>query len=81
MNKLQWYLLSIVSTLGMMWFIKLDSFYWGCMNMLFGTPSNHVMDFADVWCIINGEIYEPFIYLLFGLGTVFLLLAFLEKGK
>ncbi len=76
MNKKQWYVLSISSIIMMLIFIALDGAYWGCLGSMYGTLS-----VSDVWCIVNGEIYEPFIHLSYALSLVFLIMGFLEAKK
>ena len=73
MKRSQWLTLSIASYIGMGWFIRLDSGFWSCLNLL-----SEKLGSYDVWCIVNGEIYEPFIYLTFGLGIVFSICFLLE---
>lgn len=77
MNKKQWALLSIFSWILSFIFIGIDSLYSSCLNLLFISES--ALDFTDVWCIVNGEIYEPFIYLFGSLGIIFMILGWLEK--
>ena len=79
MNRKQWNVLSITSWILMILFIGIDSLNNRCLNLRLLSESP--LDFSDVWCIINSEIHEPFIYLFFVLGITFLICAGLEKKK
>ena len=73
MNRKQWYVLTIASFLFGMFFISIDTSSTSCLGFFTET-----INFSDIWCVINAEMYEPFIY-LFNLGwIVFLICAWLE---
>lgn len=74
MNKNQWYKLSISSVILMFIFIGIDSLYRGCSRAV-----SNQLSVYDIWCIVNAEIYEPFIYLFFILNWIFLICGWLEK--
>ncbi len=77
MNKSQWYVLSIFFTLMGMWFIYLDNLQrGGCINQPDSAPLSSVVYFC-----INGEILEPFIWILIPLGVILLVLGIMEKNK
>jgi len=78
MNKAQWNVLSVFSYVLMFIFIGLDSQYYSCSN--FALLEN-TLNSGDIWCIVSGEIYEPFIYLFFSLGIIFLILGWLESRR
>lgn len=76
MNKIQWFILSIFFILMGMYFISLD-FLSPLSCGIEGKP----LDTGDVWCVINAEMFDPFINLLFPLGFICLILGFLEPKK
>ena len=42
---------------------------------------NEPMSIGDIWCVVNSEMYEPFITLSYLLGIVFMVMGFLEKKE
>ena len=39
------------------------------------------LDTGDVWCVINAEMFDPFIWLTGFLWVIFIVLGFLEPKK
>lgn len=73
MNKKQWITLSITFWILMFLFIGLDR-----INTCVLDTGNLPLGEYDIWCIVNGEIYEPFIYLFFVLAIAFSICGFFE---
>ena len=65
MNKKQWFVLQIGFLLIMFFFIKIDT-----------SPMHCRLD--DVWCVMQAEMFDPFIYLLFGISNICLVCGWLE---
>ena len=76
MNRNQWLVLQFSSIALMLLFISLDSSYWGCIGSMYGE-----LNASDVWCIVNGKIYDPFIWLFGILNFVFMICGFLEPKR
>ena len=74
MKSNQWYVLGFAFLILMILFINIDLTF-NC-NMFSVTDEN--LDKADIWCIVNGEIYDPFIYLFAVLWIVCWINAWLE---
>ena len=90
MNRKQWGVFAWGFLLLGLLFIGIDSLNNNCfnlklelslMNMRLGTPIQDNLDFADVWCVVNSEIYEPFIYISYFLWIVFLICGWLEPKE
>ena len=73
MNKKQWYVLAIAFTLLAMLFMYISLQWKGFCNK-FGEVT-----MSNIFSCIRGEIFSPFVYLLFGLGIVFMICAWLES--
>lgn len=76
MNRYQWAVLIIGLTGIMFMFIRMDAM----------SPSECVVPGTElttyeVWCIINAEMFDPFIWLLGFLIPVLTICAFLEPKK
>jgi len=74
MNQKQWYVLSIVSYLASILFVKISLQWKGYCNLDAVTMSN-------IFSCIRGEIFSPFVYLLYFFGFAFLICALLEPKK
>ena len=88
MNKKQWFALAFSFMLIGFMFIGLDQMNGSCLNAFLefniiqakqGIPTDLVL--SDIWCVVNSEMYEPFIYLFHALWIVFMILGFMEKKK
>ena len=77
MNKNQWFILSITFWILMFLFIKVDSTF-NC-DMFSVTEAN--LDKSDIWCVVNSEIYDPFIWLFPILAIAFFVCGWLEPKK
>jgi len=64
MKSSQWFVLSIMFWILMGWFIFIDSTF----NCDMFSLEERSLSQADIWCVVNSEIYDPFIYLFFALG-------------
>ena len=80
MNKKQWLVLAWSFLIIGFMFIGLDRMNGMCLNAKISQMSQD-LDLGDVWCVVNAEIYEPFIYLFYTLFVVFLICGGLEKEK
>lgn len=76
MRSSQWYIIGTFLILMSFWFIKIDT-TWGPICNVFddSLPLNK----ADIVACVNGEILDPFIWLLFPLGVVFNICGWLES--
>lgn len=79
MNRNQWLVLAWSCMIIGILFIGLDMTKGSCLNI--NQISSEPVNLSDVWCIVNAEIYEPFIYMFYSLWIVFLILAWLEPKK
>ena len=86
MKQKQWFALALGFALIGLMFVTIDSrytkFYNSAMDVnieLLKLGINNPINLADVWIVINSEIYEPFIYLSLALCIVFTILGFMEK--
>ena len=68
MKRSQWLVLGIGFMLIGIFFIKLDVY-------------DPVLCRDDLWCIMQAEMFDPFISLLFPLSWIFLICGFLEPKK
>lgn len=75
MRSSQWYLIGIFLILMSFWFIREDAVWTNYCN-IFDDDSS--LSKADIVACVNQEIYDPFIWLLFPLGTVFIISGWLE---
>jgi hypothetical protein len=41
-------------------------------------PESSPLDVAGVWCVMNAEMYDPFIWMFFGLSYLFGAIGFIE---
>lgn len=76
MKRSQWFVLAWSCMLIGMMFINLDNLYRGCF-----VTASASLNYYDVWCIVNSEMYEPFIHLFYALWIVFMIIGFLEPKK
>ncbi len=78
MRTSQWSILSLFCTGMAIFFTKQDSF-WGkiCREI----PMDSPLIRWDIVACVNAEIYEPFIWILFPLGILFIILGVMEHGK
>ena len=74
MNRKQWYALAIAFWVLMILFISIDLKY----NCDMFSVDDNVLSKYDVWCVVNGEIYDPFIWLFGVLWITFLICAWLQ---
>ena len=77
MNKKQWYVLSWSFMILGILFIWLDTMNGVCLSALFSSVSE--LSFADIHCVVNSEMYEPFIYISYFFWIVFMILGWMEK--
>ncbi len=76
MNKKQLRYFSIMFWILMMIFIGIDT-----INTISPNSYKENLTISDIYFLINGEIYEPFIWLFALLGVGFLIMSWLEKEK
>ena len=82
MKRNQWFVLAWSFMLIGMMFIALDTMNSHCLDTKISLISlGSELDLSDVWCVINAEILEPFIYLSYALWIVFMILGFMENKK
>lgn len=82
MNQKQWLILAFSSMIIGTLFIGLDKIYSSCLNIIFNSYVPYEeLNIYDVWCVVNAEKYEPFIYLFYLLFVVFSIISFLEPNK
>ncbi|MBI2176169.1 hypothetical protein HYU40_02340 [Candidatus Woesearchaeota archaeon] len=75
MRSIQWFLIGIFLIVMGIWFIKIDmTWALGC-NIL---DDSSTLNKADIVACVNGEILDPFIWLLFPLGVVFNICGWIE---
>jgi len=74
MNRKQWYALAIAFFVLMIFFIYLDSIYYCDVFSI----EEETLSKADIFCVVNGEIYDPFIWLFGVLWIVFLICTWLQ---
>lgn len=77
MNRNQWFMLSIIFWTLMVLFIKIDTNF-NCDTF---SDTDEALDKYDIWCIVNSEIYDPFIWVFAILGITFFIGAWLEPQK
>ncbi|MCD4759460.1 hypothetical protein K8R33_01060 [archaeon] len=80
MKKKQWFTLAWLC-MGMgIFFILIDTMNGSCLysTILSSGPNISV---SDVHCVINSEIYEPFIYFSYALWLIFIIMGVKEKKK
>ncbi len=58
------------------WFIQMDLTWSPNCNIV---DDSSPLNKADIVACVNGEILDPFIWLLFPLGTVFIICGWLER--
>lgn len=58
-------------------FIRIDLTW----NLSCDISNNSPLDNADIVACVNSEIYDPFIWLFFGLAVIFSICAWLEPKK
>jgi len=75
MRKSQWFLLATFFIAMGSWFVFIDS-TWGASCNYMDTSS--ALNKADLVACVNAEILDPFIWLLFPLGFVFLSCGYIE---
>jgi len=73
MNKKQWNVLGIFFILMGILFILLDTTSLPCLA--------GEVTASTIYCVVNAEILEPFIWLFYPLGIVCFILGWLEKRK
>ncbi|MBS3085697.1 hypothetical protein J4225_03360 [Candidatus Pacearchaeota archaeon] len=82
MNRNQWFVLSIFFTLMGVFFIQLDSSATLCFNIAGESIPTEAEIVSSTYCVINSEIFDPFIWFFFPLGIVCIFLGWLEpKNK
>ncbi|HDZ27931.1 hypothetical protein LCGC14_1005720 [marine sediment metagenome] len=81
MNRKQWFVLAWSCMIIGILFIGLDTMNGGCLRAKMSSLTAEPADLGDVWCVVNSEMYEPFIYLAYMLWVVFLILGFLEPKE
>ena len=74
MRSSQWSLIGIFLILMGIWFVSLDNVWRGSCDVFDDSPLTK----ADIIACVNGEILDPFIWLLHPLGIVFLICSFIE---
>ena len=88
MNRKQWVVLTWSFVLIGFMFIGLDQMNGSCLNAFLefniisakqGIPTDLVL--SDIWCVVNSEMFEPFIYLSYALSIVFMILGLMEKKQ
>ncbi len=78
MNKIQWFVLAFGFMLIGLFFIYEDSQFRSCLEV---ATISEELDSGDVWCIINGEIRDPFIPVTYFLFILFMICGFLEPSQ
>ena len=73
MNKIQWKVLGIASWLLMVLFIFLD------LSHGFILINDVCLGSDDIYCVVRGEVFMPFIYIFFVLGIVFHICSLFER--
>ncbi|MBU0460863.1 MAG: hypothetical protein KKH52_03995 [Nanoarchaeota archaeon] len=76
MNRKQWFVLVLGLIVIQTIFISFDS-----MSPLSCGIEGKPLDTGDVWCVINAEMFDPFIWLIGFLIPVFIICGFLEPKK
>ena len=76
MNRTQWFVLSFGFMVIMIIFIIMD-----VINPVSCGMGGKPLDTADVWCVINAEMFDPFILLTAFLWILFSIIGFLEPKK
>jgi len=74
MRTSQWLLIGLFLIVMGSFFITIDNTWRGSCDILDDSTLNK----ADIVACVNGEIFDPFIWLLNPLGTVFLICAGIE---
>lgn len=75
MRSIQWFILGIALIALASWFIQLDSY--AVCNYEDSGP----LDKADLVQCLNAEIFDPFIMVMYPLGSVLLLCGIIESWK
>jgi len=79
MNRTQWFVLAFGFMLIGIYFVSMDFRSPTTCEML---QADSPLTTSDVWCVINTEMFDPFISLLFPLVFLCLILGWLEpKNK
>lgn len=73
MRSSQWFLIGFFLIVMGTWFVMIDNVY-SC-NLL---DTSSMLNKADIYGCINSEIYDPFIWLLYPLGMVFIICGWIE---
>lgn len=76
MNGTQWFVLGILLLLFGMFFMYMSLQAKGSCRALIGVLD----EMSSIFCI-RGEIFSPFAYVFFGLGTICFILCSLEPKK
>ena len=76
MNRNQWFRLAFGFMAIMIVLISLDVFSPLSCGMM-----DRPLTTGDVWCVIQAEMYDPFIMIFGMLWILFIILGFLEKKK
>ena len=79
MNKKQLTILAWGFLLIALIFISMDTSGYSCVNDSF--VSERPFDVSDAYCVMNAEMYEPFIWTFFLLWVLFTILAWQTKEK
>lgn len=75
MKRSQWFIFSIVFWILMILFITIDNTFDCDMFEKYELPLGKF----DIWCIVNSEIYDPFIWIFATLGVACIICGCLEK--
>ena len=76
MNRNQWFVLAWGFMILGIFFISIDTLTTSCLGV-----SDDMVSVYEVYCVVNAEMYEPFIYLTYFLFIVFMICGFLEPKK
>ena|SRR3989344_7042995 len=72
----QWYLIGIFFMIMSFWFIREDMVWTYNCNIF---DDNSPLSKTDMVMCLNQEIYDPFIWLLFPLGWIFIICGWMES--
>ena len=81
MNKKQLYILAFGFMLIGVIFIYLDMSGAECLCSSSSDIAEQPLDIYDVYCVINSEMYDPFIWMFHLLWVLFIILAWQTKDK
>jgi len=75
MRSSQWFLIGIFFTIMMLWFISVDKSFSQFCDF---SDNSRPISKADIAVCVKGEVYGPFIMLLFPLSFVFYICGVIE---